>query len=993
MKTKLELTTLVILTSVLVVFLFPLILNNNQILANETEFPSELQIPGRIQGTGTYFEIKDSEYLNITLKSSEEIKLILESIPRMISLDISSSTNATSTNLTISGLEPNTTYYKYEDSYKNEIEIRTDKNGTFSWQQDLTKSHHIWIQETKGTVFLPDDCSKYGIWDEINRVCTLTQNVTSSIEIATNSIILDCNSHSLTGLGWGYGIYLSRKEDVVIKNCTITHFSYGIYSYYSPNNNFNYNNINSNGVWGVTLYYSSSNTISNNNMNLNGSYGLVVYASSNNTVTKNIIKDSANAGGIALAYSSNSNSITKNEISGCYGCGIGLYLYPNENTIISNTISNNNSLGICLVSSSNNLINNNEISFNRQQSFYFYDSSNNNLTYHNNLIKNFPPLVRDSTGNLFDNGYPEGGNYWSDYTGIDEKSGPNQDQPGSDGIGDTPYTFTGSQDKYPFIKESGWEAPVNQAPAISNLGQFKSDAITSISEGEITTESVVVFRATLDDPDNDQVKLQIELKEFSQPFNEQDLLESEFVSSGNIVAITKSDLTDGDYRWRARAIDSRGGTSEWVEFGISGNIDFIVSLPLSTKAAKLAKELINYPYLWGGKGWDYNLSEFVALSAIKTGYNFWNRELNQGLGGIDFGTGVDCSGLIMWVYDRSFDPLKPRFNNFVKAEGADEQYRYNTATTTESELQPGDVMFFDNVPKDGFIDHVAMYVGESGSFDVVSAVDRTQGILGVFKDILKQLPKFVAFKQVIQAPQPAVLASAYSPIDLVLTDPDGFTITPTITISSDLEYLRQIPGVLYYSEMEKGADGNPIDQVYSYTLKAGDYTLRVLPASGASPAETYSLDFKTGEQVTILAQNVSLSQAPSQGYGITTSATGTISTFIPVSIDIKPGSYPNSINFGSNGTVPFAIFGSPTFDVRQINPTTIQLANAPVKLKNNGQPIASFEDINGDGFTDIIAHVITKSLQLTVSDIKANLEGKLFDGTIIKGFDSVRIVY
>ncbi|MCK4444183.1 MAG: hypothetical protein KAW09_06550, partial [Thermoplasmata archaeon] len=53
--------------------------------------------------------------------------------------------------------------------------------------------------------------------------------------------------------------------------------------------------------------------------------------------------------------------------------------------------------------------------------------------------------------NQWDNGYPLGGNYWSDYTGVDIFSGPNQDQPGGDGIGDTPYSIQGGndRDRYP----------------------------------------------------------------------------------------------------------------------------------------------------------------------------------------------------------------------------------------------------------------------------------------------------------------------------------------------------------------------------------------------------------------------------------------------------------------------------------------------------------------------------------------------------------------
>jgi len=541
-------------------------------------------------------------------------------------------------------------------------------------------------------------------------------------------------------------------------------------------------------------------------------------------------------------------------------------------------------------------------------------------------------------------------------------------------------------------------SPPNQPPTVSNLGQYKSNGLTAISEEGITTESTVVFKANSNDPDNDQVKLQIELKEFNQPFDGQNLLESDFINLGSETVINRQSF-DGQYHWRARAVDDKGNASDWQEFGTVGNVDFIVNLPLSYKAANLAKELINQPYLWGGKGWDYNQNSFVSADTVKTGYNFYNASIKS----VDFGTGVDCSGLVMWSYNRSFDLTKSRFNNFVKAEGADEQFRENTEPTTEVQLKPGDVMFFDwgkwdantgtwDGIKDDYIDHVVMYVGESGGYDVVSATSRDKGIEAKLKDGLKSLSGFVAFKYVASALSPAVLATSYSPVDLILTDPDGFTITPTTTIPSDLEFLRQIPGVLYYSEIERGTDGKPIDQVYSYTFKTGDYIIRVLSEPVIPSDITYSLDFSAGEQSIILAQDTPISQIPSDGYGITTSDTGTLNTFIPVSIDIKPGSYPNSINLNSKGTTPVAIFGSATFGVRQIDLNTIKLAETAIKLKNNGQPMINYEDINGDSFIDIVAHVITKNLQLTLSDTKANLEGKLFDGTIIKGSDPVRVI-
>lgn len=113
---------------------------------------------------------------------------------------------------------------------------------------------------------------------------------------------------------------------------------------------------------------------------------------------------------------------------------------------------------------------------------------------------------------------------------------------------------------------------------------------------------------------------------------------------------------------------------------------------------------------------------------------------------------------------------------------------------------------------------------------------------------------------------------------------------------------------------------------------------------------------------------------------------------INVIIDIKPGSFPNTINLGSHGTVPVTIFSTTSFDATTIDPATITLASAPVKLKGKGTPMASFDDINQDGILDLVVHVSTEALQLNNSDTQAIVEGQTFSGDTIRGTDSVRIV-
>jgi hypothetical protein len=52
----------------------------------------------------------------------------------------------------------------------------------------------------------------------------------------------------------------------------------------------------------------------------------------------------------------------------------------------------------------------------------------------------------------WDDGYPSGGNYWSDYNGTDLLSGRDQNETGRDAIGDTEYFIDGNNtDNYPLM--------------------------------------------------------------------------------------------------------------------------------------------------------------------------------------------------------------------------------------------------------------------------------------------------------------------------------------------------------------------------------------------------------------------------------------------------------------------------------------------------------------------------------------------------------------
>jgi len=122
-------------------------------------------------------------------------------------------------------------------------------------------------------------------------------------------------------------------------------------------------------------------------------------------------------------------------------------------------------------------------------------------------------------------------------------------------------------------------ALVNRAPNTpADVSQQRSDGVI-ISEGCATPESIIIFKAVVSDPDGDSVRLEIELRRMDEPFIGEPTPEtiSDFVPSGSRVTITRYGLVDGSYKWRYRAKDSKGATSNWVEFGAQGNIDFIVS--------------------------------------------------------------------------------------------------------------------------------------------------------------------------------------------------------------------------------------------------------------------------------------------------------------------------------------------------------------------------------------------------------------------------------
>jgi len=107
-------------------------------------------------------------------------------------------------------------------------------------------------------------------------------------------------------------------------------------------------------------------------------------------------------------------------------------------------------------------------------------------------------------------------------------------------------------------------------------------------------------------------------------------------------------------------------------------------------------------------------------------------------------------------------------------------------------------------------------------------------------------------------------------------------------------------------------------------------------------------------------------------------------------IDIKPDSDPNSINPSLEGDLPVVLLGWDGFDVNEVDVTTLAFGPGGAPFDHSRGP--HFEDLNGDGLTDLMAHYRVEEAGIAFGDMEACLRGERLDGSPFSGCDSVRTV-
>jgi hypothetical protein len=163
---------------------------------------------------------------------------------------------------------------------------------------------------------------------------------------------------------------------------------------------------------------------------------------------------------VNCAYGLNLNDASGTDIeamSVLNATSVGVILEADQGVLLQGSTVANSAIGFLLVLDHSTSVVRND--FTNDTNDFLIDVAGNSvdLIYWNSFVGGsgweFDSLGGPPNAVVFDDGYPAGGNYWSNWTSPDLLSGPDQNLPGSDGIVDNPLPIGGSYaDQYPLAQ-------------------------------------------------------------------------------------------------------------------------------------------------------------------------------------------------------------------------------------------------------------------------------------------------------------------------------------------------------------------------------------------------------------------------------------------------------------------------------------------------------------------------------------------------------------
>ena len=178
---------------------------------------------------------------------------------------------------------------------------------------------------------------------------TLTADHKGSIVINANNVTLDCAQHLVSGPGTAdqdWGIIVSGRTGVTIKNCHVAGFFHGIALLGASNTEVRGNVVTGQGANGVFSTDGVNNSFRSNEVSANGAHGIIIGSSTGGSVLSNALSGNGR-GGLTILGLSSGLTVASNSASGNGWSGI-IVIASSDNQVRDNRTDNNEQSGISL---------------------------------------------------------------------------------------------------------------------------------------------------------------------------------------------------------------------------------------------------------------------------------------------------------------------------------------------------------------------------------------------------------------------------------------------------------------------------------------------------------------------------------------------------------------------------------------------------------------------------------------------------------------------